>query len=77
MVWLGKLIAVVLVFDEATSALDDKTENAVMEEIEDLGHELTILMIAHRLTTLKQCDQIVELGKNGVLRIGTFDEMIS
>ena len=43
----------VLIFDEATSALDSKTEQAVMEAIEGLGKELTILIVAHRLTTLK------------------------
>jgi ABC-type multidrug transport system fused ATPase/permease subunit len=53
----------VLVFDEATSALDTETEQAVMHEIEDLGPELTILMVAHRLSTLRKCDQIIELGR--------------
>ena len=56
----------VLIFDEATSALDHDTEQAVMESIDGLGRELTILIIAHRLTTLKGCDQIVELTKNGI-----------
>jgi len=56
----------VLVFDEATSALDYDTEQAVMEAIEGLGRDLTILIIAHRLTTLKGCDQIVELTENGI-----------
>lgn len=52
----------VLVFDEATSALDNATERAVMDAIEALGHELTIIMVAHRTTTLQGCDQIVELA---------------
>jgi ATP-binding cassette subfamily B protein len=51
-----------LVFDEATSALDSKTEQAVMEAIADLSANLTILIIAHRLTTIKNCTQIIELG---------------
>jgi ATP-binding cassette, subfamily B, bacterial PglK len=51
----------VLIFDEATSALDTETEKAVMESIDSLGLDLTILIIAHRLTTLKQCDYIVEV----------------
>ena len=42
----------VIVFDEATSALDNDTERAVMEAIEDLGDELTVIIVAHRLTTL-------------------------
>ena len=54
----------VLIFDEATSALDSATEREVMESIEDLGKELTILIIAHRLTTLKKCTKIVKLDKN-------------
>jgi len=54
--------ATVLVFDEATSALDHETEQAVMEAIEGLSADLTILIIAHRLTTLKNCTQIIDLG---------------
>jgi ATP-binding cassette subfamily B protein len=54
--------ATVLVFDEATSALDSKTEQAVMQAIADLSANLTILIIAHRLTTIKNCTQIIELG---------------
>jgi ABC-type multidrug transport system fused ATPase/permease subunit len=62
----------VIIFDEATSALDDKTELAIMQAIEDLPGDLTILIIAHRLTTLKNCTQIVELGSDGVIsRTGT------
>ena len=51
----------VLIFDEATNALDNKTETSVINSIEALGSDLTILMIAHRLTTLKNCDQIIEI----------------
>ena len=54
--------ATVLVFDEATSALDHETEQAVMEAIEGLSADLTILIIAHRLSTLKNCAHIIELG---------------
>ena len=67
----------VIIFDEATSALDNETEQAVMQSIEDLGKDLTILIIAHRLTTLKNCDQIVELGEGGIKRIGTYAEIVS
>jgi len=52
----------VLVLDEATSALDNTTERAVMDAIDGLGRDLTILIVAHRLTTLGGCDQIVELS---------------
>jgi len=71
---LYKREAKVLILDEATSALDNETEKSVMESIENLGRELTILIIAHRLTTLKGCDQIVELSKDGV-KIGKYDEL--
>jgi len=67
----------VIIFDEATSALDNKTEQAVMQSIESLGKELTVLIIAHRLTTLKNCTHIVELWDGGIKRIGTFDEIVS
>jgi ABC-type multidrug transport system fused ATPase/permease subunit len=65
----------VLIFDEATSALDNKTENSVIEAIDNFHKDLTILIIAHRLTTLKNCDLIVELGKNKIIRTGTYQEM--
>jgi ABC-type multidrug transport system fused ATPase/permease subunit len=66
----------VIIFDEATSALDNETEEAVMRAIEGLGDDLTILIIAHRLTTLKNCTQIVELGDGMIQRIGTYDEIV-
>jgi ATP-binding cassette, subfamily B, bacterial PglK len=56
--------ATVLVFDEATSALDHETERAVMEAIESLSADLTIFIIAHRLTTLKNCTKIINLDLN-------------
>jgi ATP-binding cassette subfamily B protein len=65
----------VIIFDEATSALDNETEQAVMEAIECLGDDLTILMIAHRISTLKNCTQIVELGDGGIKRIGSYKEI--
>ncbi len=52
----------VLVFDEATSALDNETESAVMKSIENLGRDLTILIIAHRLSTLEVCDYVIDLS---------------
>ena len=66
----------VIIFDEATSALDNKTEQAVMHSIESLGHDLTLLIIAHRLTTLQNCDQIVELANGTIKRIGTYQEIV-
>jgi len=66
----------VLVFDEATSALDSQTEKTVMELIEKLSREITILIIAHRVTSLKGCDQIIEIHKNNAIQIGSYEEMI-
>mgnify|MGYP001584638930 CR=1 FL=1 len=68
--------ASVLIFDEATSALDNETEREVMEAIKDLGGEITVLIIAHRLTTLRDCDKIVKLGNNHALSIGSYQEMV-
>jgi len=55
----------VIVFDEATSALDDDTERAVMHAIGGLGPDLTILIIAHRVTTLKDCSEIYRFDDRG------------
>lgn len=57
----------VIILDESTSALDSDTEEAVMQAIEALSDDLTILIIAHRLTTLKNCSEIIELGNGGIL----------
>lgn len=57
--------AEVIIFDESTSALDSETEQAVMEAIESLSEDLTILIIAHRLTTVKNCTKIVDLNTAG------------
>jgi ABC-type multidrug transport system fused ATPase/permease subunit len=65
----------VLILDEATSALDNFTEQAVMEAVNNLGHEITIIMIAHRLSTLRQCDQIYLLERGEVKAQGTFNEL--
>ena len=67
----------VIFFDEATSALDNETEQAVMEAIENLSQDLTVLIIAHRLTTLKNCTQIVELGDGGIKRIGSYQDIVN
>ena len=65
----------VLILDEATSALDNLTEQAVMEAIDALAHQKTIILIAHRLSTVKNCDQIVFLEQGAVKARGTFDEL--
>jgi ATP-binding cassette subfamily B protein len=67
----------VLVFDEATSALDNKTEESVISSIEALGSEITIIMIAHRITTLQKCTKIIELANGRITRVGTYSDILS
>ncbi len=68
--------ATVLVFDEATSALDNATEQSVMDAIEGLNRDLTILLIAHRLTTVRRCDTIVELEHGRVVAQGPYEQLL-
>lgn len=65
----------VLILDEATSALDNLTEKAVMEAVSNLGHDITIILIAHRLSTVRQCGQIYLLERGEVKAQGTFKEL--
>lgn len=69
--------AKVLVFDEATSALDSETEAAVMQAIEGLGRDLTIVLIAHRLTTLQGCDIIYRLDNGRVVSSGNHQAILA
>jgi ABC-type multidrug transport system fused ATPase/permease subunit len=65
----------VLILDEATSALDNITENAVMEAINNIEKQITIIMVAHRLSTVRKCDMIYFI-EHGVLKgQGTFEEL--
>ena len=66
----------VFIFDEATSALDDITEENVMKSIGQRSEKITTIVIAHRLTTLKYCDQIFELKNGKISRTGSYDEII-
>jgi len=66
----------VLILDEATSALDNLTEQAVMETVKNLGHDITIILIAHRLSTVRQCDQIYLLERGAIKAKGTFNELM-
>ena len=66
----------VLVLDEATSALDNQTEKVVMEQINNLGKNLTIILIAHRLSSVKNCDKIFLLEKGKLKNEGTFAELV-
>ena len=67
----------VIIFDEATSALDGGTEEAVMQAIEGLSKDLTIFIIAHRLTTLKKCDRIIELKNSKISNVSTYTSLVS
>lgn len=64
-----------LIFDEATSALDNETERDIMKTIDGLENGITILIIAHRLTTLKECDQIIKLDKGKAIHIGGYQDI--
>ncbi len=66
----------VLILDEATSALDNLTEQAVMDAVNNLSKNITIILIAHRLNTVKNCDIIFKLEKGELIGQGTFDELI-
>ena len=65
----------VLILDEATSALDNQTEQAVMEAINNLNKKITIILIAHRLNTVKNCDIIYKLDKGQLISQGTYNEL--
>ena len=65
----------VLVFDEATSALDNLTEHEVMRSLYKLKKEITIIIVAHRLNTIKICDQIFHLEKGEIKNKGSFEEL--
>ena len=67
----------VLILDEATSALDDQTELAVMDSIESFDEELTVVIIAHRITTLRSCDMIIKLGSDYTMQILSYEELIN
>ena len=67
----------VLILDEATSALDNQTEKVVMDAINNISKDITIILIAHRLNTANTCDIIYKLEKGEVKNKGTFQELIN
>ena len=67
----------VLILDEATSALDNQTENTVMEAVTNIDKNITIILIAHRLSTVKNCDNIFFLENGNLKAQGTFEELIN
>lgn len=66
-----------LVFDEATSALDAETESSIVESLDDFFRDRTVVVVAHRLSTVRDADQIVVMGRNGLVESGTHDELIA
>jgi len=66
----------VLVLDEATSALDNETEREIVSEIQELKGEKTMIVIAHRLTTLQHCDRIYRLHQGQVVEVGSYREVV-
>lgn len=69
--------ASVLVFDEATSALDNQTERAVIHSLTSLDRQATLLLVAHRLSTLKYCDVVIEMSEGRIVGQGTYEELVS
>ena len=67
----------VLVFDEATSALDGMTEDAVMEAVQRLSKQCTMILIAHRLRTIQACDRIIMLEAGRVIADGRYDDLLT
>jgi ABC-type multidrug transport system fused ATPase/permease subunit len=64
-----------LVLDEVTSALDTETENFVMQHVQSLHGRATVIIVAHRLTTVQNADKVIYIEDGVVLGIGTFEEL--
>jgi ATP-binding cassette subfamily B protein len=67
--------AKLIVLDEATSALDDDTEKEVMRSIEAIDEDITVVIIAHRLSTLKSCSVVIKIDKGAVVKLGSYEEV--
>jgi len=68
--------ASVLILDEATSALDNKTEHEVMQALDIVGRRCTTIVIAHRLSTVRKCDQVFEVSEGRIKASGSFDQLV-
>lgn len=66
----------ILILDEATSALDNETENLISQAIQQLSGTKTMIIIAHRLTTVEHCDRIYEMSQGRIVKCGTYEEVV-
>ena len=66
-----------LILDEATSALDNATEMQIQASLEELSRGRTVIVVAHRLSTVKNADEIVVLDKDGIIERGNHDELLA
>lgn len=66
----------ILILDEATSSLDNITENLIQESLDELSKNRTTIIIAHRLSTVKNADEIIVLGKDGIIERGSHKELL-
>ena len=66
----------VILFDEATSALDNNSQEYIKKSIDNLVKDHTVVIVAHRLSTIKHCDRILYLESGKIIEDGTFDELI-
>ena len=64
-----------MIFDEATSALDFESENIIMKNLNRISSGRTMIMIAHRLSTVRHCDQIIVMDHGRIAEIGTHEEL--
>jgi len=67
----------ILIFDESTSALDNKTEKKIMSEINKMKNKVTIIMIAHRLSTVELCDEIFVMNNGKIVESGSFESLVN
>ena len=67
----------ILIFDEATSALDYESERTIMHNMDQIGANRTMLIIAHRLSTVRRCDRIIVVDKGQIIGDGSHDELMS
>jgi ATP-binding cassette subfamily B protein len=67
--------ASVLIMDEATSSLDGDAEEEIIDMLLTLGRERTIILVAHRLRSLRHCDLIVEMQTGRIVRSGSYDQL--